>query len=153
MNDPNACHWCGGQATAAGTDCICTVETLQAKLDALRDQCEHLRVKATCYGDMVHGVTPALAEAGFPVEELTKDGNVGAISRAVEKLRDNMLALKAELHDCHAELDWAGKDGKAIMAKYERLKSQFRAFAAAHDNPAEIGYAEICIREAEGAKE
>jgi hypothetical protein len=63
MTEPNACRWCGGQATAASTDCICTVEALQAKLDA----------------------------------------------------------LKAELEDCYAELDWAGKDGKALAAKYQRL--------------------------------
>jgi len=54
--------------------------------------CEHWRVKAGCYGDMVHGISPVLAAAGFPVEECAKDGNVGAIPRAVTQMRDALQA-------------------------------------------------------------
>jgi hypothetical protein len=94
--DPQ-CKWC---------------ESCDEVMDLI-EQCEHWRVKAQCYGDMVHGVSPALAAAGFPVEEYAKDGNVGAIARAVAKMRDALAALKAkyerllaaakDLFDCHAE--------------------------------------------------
>lgn len=42
--------------------------------------------KAKCYGDMVHGCSPALAAAGFPVDENNPHGRIEAIANAVKKM-------------------------------------------------------------------
>lgn len=52
--------------------------------------------KAKCYGDMVHGCSPALADAGFPPEEYAKDGQVGAIARAVADMAEEMSNVHAQ---------------------------------------------------------
>ena len=69
-------------------------EAMCADFKRLRAEVEHWRVKAECYGGMVHGITPALAEAGFPVEEFAKDGNLGAIPRAVSRMAAEVKRLK-----------------------------------------------------------
>lgn len=58
---------------------------------------EYWYTKAKCYGDMVHGCSPALEAAGFPVDHYAKDGAVGAIARSVTALADTLAQLRAEL--------------------------------------------------------
>ncbi len=48
--------------------------------------------KAKCYGDMVHGCSPAIAAAGFPVDENAPDGQVGAIARSVQEMSSKLAA-------------------------------------------------------------
>jgi hypothetical protein len=52
--------------------------------------------KAKCYGDMVHGCSPALAAAGFAPDEFAKDGQVGAIARAVKAMAEQRATLEKE---------------------------------------------------------
>lgn len=52
--------------------------------------------KAKCYGDMVHGCSPALAAAGFPVDENDPDGRVSAIAKAVKAMSDALLAARLQ---------------------------------------------------------
>jgi len=57
---------------------------------------EHWYTKAKCYGDMVHGCSPALEAAGFPVDRFCDDGAVGGIARAVEAMQARVAELKGE---------------------------------------------------------
>jgi len=49
-------------------------------------------------------------------------------------------------------LEDAAEEITTLRAKCDRLKRTFRKFAAAHDNPAEMAFAECCINEAEEGK-
>jgi DNA-directed RNA polymerase subunit RPC12/RpoP/FtsZ-binding cell division protein ZapB len=62
------------------------LEPLQAEIARLKGEVDHWRVKAKCYGDIVHGCAPALAAAGYPVDDMQPDGAVGGIKRSVEQL-------------------------------------------------------------------
>lgn len=50
--------------------------------------------KAKCYGDMVHGCSVTLDEMGYPPDRYAKDGNVGAISRAIAAMGDELAKLR-----------------------------------------------------------
>jgi len=99
-------------------------ETAEAEIERLRAEVEHWRVKAECYGGMVHGITPVLAKAGFPVEEFAKDGNLGAIPRAVSRMAAEVERLKAALkelrdwfegwQDFHMSSRWVAKIDAAL---------------------------------------
>jgi DNA repair exonuclease SbcCD ATPase subunit len=69
----------------------------QAQLAEARDEIDHWKVKAECYGNMVHNVSPVLAEAGYPVDNSLPDGAVGGVAKAVEKLRDKLAEARALL--------------------------------------------------------
>lgn len=85
----------------------------------LREEVEHWRTKATCYGNIVHGCTPALEKAGFPVETFAKDGAVGSIKRALEAMGADLEAAKARWEKCRPHLAGLAKrrsfqDGGAV---------------------------------------
>lgn len=79
----------------------------QSRVKELEEQIVHWQVKAKCYGDIVHGCSPALEAAGFPVDAHRSDGAVGGIKRSVEAL---VAKFEADLNAKGAEI--------------ERLKSQ-----------------------------
>ena len=68
-----------------------------AEIARLQEEVDHYRVKAKCYGNIVHGCSPALASAGFPVDASNQDGAVGGIKRAVEAMSAEIARLKAAL--------------------------------------------------------
>jgi hypothetical protein len=62
----------------------------------LEEQVNHWRVKAECYGNIVHGVTPVLGASGHTVDRFREDGAVGTIKLSVESLvkeRDNLRQM------------------------------------------------------------
>jgi hypothetical protein len=65
---------------------------------------------------MVHGISPVLVAAGFPVEECAKDGNVGAIPRAVTQMRDALQARYARLLAAAKAVAVMHGEGKHLMA-------------------------------------
>lgn len=74
---------------------------------------EHWRTKAKCYGDIVHGCTPALDAAGFPVDRFAKDGAVGAIKRAVEAMAAQLAERDARIAALTEEREaWEKRWGK-----------------------------------------
>ncbi len=88
---------------------------------------DHYRIKAKCYGDMVHGVSPALAEAGFPVEEFTKDGNVGAVRRSVERLKTAYDSVRFENAKLRRILkDSLSMEQRSIMVSPGNWERRFR---------------------------
>lgn len=58
----------------------------RSEISQLRDDVNHWRVKAECYGNMVHGCSPALADAGYPVDASMQEGAVGGIRKSVEAM-------------------------------------------------------------------
>jgi hypothetical protein len=68
-------------------------------LSAAEEEVNHWKIKAKCYGNIVHGCSPALAAAGFPVESSQPDGAVGGIRRAVEAMAKEKQELRAAMLD------------------------------------------------------
>lgn len=62
---------------------------------------DHWRVKATCYGNIVHGCSPALEAAGYPVDASGGDGAVGAIKRAVEAMAKDLESARVPDDDSY----------------------------------------------------
>ncbi len=66
------------------------------KVRQLKEDNNHWRVKAKCYGDMVHGCSPAFEAAGFPVDRRGDDGAVGGIARAAKAMAAEIERLQEE---------------------------------------------------------
>lgn len=64
---------------------------------ACADEINHWRVKAECYGRMVHNCAPALAEAGFPVDSSQPGGGVEGVRKAVIALAADRDGLREEV--------------------------------------------------------
>jgi hypothetical protein len=73
------------------------------QLAAANEDIGHWKVKATCYGNMVHGCSPALADAGFPVDDEQADGAVGGIARAVKAMAKQLAAERERGDKAEAE--------------------------------------------------
>lgn len=71
----------------------CRIRELEQQVAELTESVQHWKIKAECYGNIVHGCSPVLASAGHPVDKTQKDGAIGGIRRAVE-------ALTAERDGC-----------------------------------------------------
>lgn len=89
-----SCNVDGGFRCAS---CQSAVEDdLRRQLAAANEQIHHWRTKAECYGNIVHGCSPALEKAGFPVDGEQRDGAVGGVRRAVEALAARLAAVTQE---------------------------------------------------------
>ena len=92
--------------------------------------------KAKVYGDMVHGCVPALASAGFPVDENDPQGRASAIANAVNKLKTERDAHAALLQRMAAALEEAegllDMEVEAIYtdAFFDRGKKEAERFVA-----------------------
>lgn len=84
---------------------------------ALRAEVGHYRAKAEAYGGIVHGCSPALAAAGFPVDATKPDGAVGGIRRAVEALTAQLAVARAVANDTAAREGWV--EGVVRRGAYE----------------------------------
>ena len=72
-------------------------DALRAEVERLKDELEHWRSKAQCYGAIVHGCSPALEAAGYPVNDGANTGGaVAGVKVAVEALKAERDALRAE---------------------------------------------------------
>lgn len=80
----------------------------------LEEQVNHWRVKATCYGNIVHGCSPELEKAGFPVDSFAPDGAVGGIARAVKALTAELAALKSRAESL-------AKSAEAVSCAFEDI--------------------------------
>ena len=84
----------------------------QAAIDAatkeLREEVEHWRVKAECYGNIVHGCTPTLEEAGYPVDRNKMGGialSVKALATERDKLREDNKRLEKQEQETQGFID------------------------------------------------
>ena len=68
---------------------------------------EKWRIKAKCYGDMVHGCSPALEAAGCPVDASGKGGAVKGIKDAVEVLVARLAAAEKRAEELEAIMNRA----------------------------------------------
>ncbi len=106
-------------------DAIAAAESAVAAEDKtvaeLKDECDHWRVKAKAYGDMVQGCSPTLATAGFPVDASQADGAIGGIARAVEALAKDRDSLRAKVAELRADRDNADR---ANQQNEERLTKE-----------------------------
>ncbi len=84
------------------------VDAQAARIGELEADVEHWKRKATCYGNIVHACSPALAAAGYPVDATGEDGAVGGIAKAVETLTAELDAARKVL-DKLPKMDGAGK--------------------------------------------
>lgn len=74
--------------------------------------------KAKCYGDMVHGCVPALAAAGFPVDE-NSDSRKEAIAKAVRQLAEALTAERVAHDKTKAELEAVKRAHHKLVREYE----------------------------------
>ena len=87
----------------------CEIDRLRATIEAKDAEVDHWRVKAECYGRIVHGCTPALESAGYHVDKSGKGGAISAIKDAVERMAATIEAKDAEIAEAKkdtARLDW-----------------------------------------------
>jgi len=98
MEEP-VCDKCGAYVRFAGATAEAELDNMRVEIERLRKDCEHWTVKAKCYGDIVHGCTPALEAAGFPVDRFGESGSIGGIRRAVEAASNEIERLTSGIHE------------------------------------------------------
>lgn len=86
---------------------LAAAEKRAEEAEAKASETDHWRVKARCYGDIVHGCSPALAAAGFPVDSSQHDGAVGGIARSVSALAETLASERAARVAAERERDEA----------------------------------------------
>jgi hypothetical protein len=95
-------------------------DTALAYLDAkeqAREEVDHWRVKAECYGAIVHGCTPALERAGIRVDIHGSGGAGIGIAGAVER-----IAARAE--QAERERDLMDNIAKVLRASVDRERAR-----------------------------
>lgn len=88
----------------------------QASISRLEEEVQHWKVKATCYGNIVHGCSPALEAAGFPVDASNADGRVGGIRRSVESMAKELAEARKQMNNM-ADVEAFWSDWKAAEHK------------------------------------
>ena len=119
-------------------EALVKIEDLTAKLsrsESARREAEaeidHWRVKARCYGDIVHGCSPALAAAGFLVDATQNDGAVGGIARSVNALASALASERAARESWEREFNVANTERLRLHDEVENLVERIGQFEAA----------------------
>ncbi len=114
------------EATATAAEEVAERQRERAK--EAESEIDHWRVKAKCYGDMVHGCSPALAAAGFPVDASGPGGGVEGVKRSVDALKASALAAESRIDHAEREVIRAVAEAGELRDKLTAADS--RALAA-----------------------
>jgi hypothetical protein len=133
------------RATKAASEC----NSLKQQLAEARESQNHWRIKADCYGSIVHGCTPALEAAGCTVDCSGGDGAVGGIARAVKQLAAKLAEAKEYIASLEEQLGEATKPGRVLSERemYAIYGKYFPGSLTTHLNDKCIAFVRECIAE------
>jgi len=96
--------------------------------DAAVSDVDHWRVKAKCYGNIVHGCSPALEAAGHPVDKSPPGGAVEGIRKSVEALVREREAAERRCGEAVKLLIEAERwEGEVHLPHAEKIRAFLRA--------------------------